>query len=110
MHQKGKTVEVWDANRRGPEDKPLFTCKTFDFCSLSPDGTRLLIRDARQNSQRLILLCTTTGREVFVPPNNVSVHDHGFARWSPDGQFFWYGVDGDGKPVGYDFRPRGAGK
>jgi hypothetical protein len=33
-----------------------------------------------------------------------------FGLWSPDGQQFWYGVDGDWKPVGYDFRPVEAKK
>jgi serine/threonine protein kinase len=107
-HQGGSAAEVWDANRRGPQDQLLFRIPINGVCELSPDGSRLLVAESRSRTQSdAVMYCTTTGRVIWSrtwPDQMDSMAT--FAKWSPDGQQFWYGVDSEGKPVGYDFRPR----
>ena len=102
VRTKGAKVEVWDAARRGPTDRPLFTCTTDGLCTLNNTGTRLIV----SSPKRFTLFCTTTGREVLSLPSVPHSYFCGwFAYWNPEGQL-WYGVEGDGKPIGIDFRPR----
>ncbi len=101
------TAEVWDVARRGPTDRPLFQLTGNGVCDLNADGSRLLVSEFRGSRSRAVLYCTTTGREVLSLrwPDSAEWVNVRFGRWSPDGGQFWFGVDADGKPVGWDFRP-----
>jgi serine/threonine protein kinase len=112
--ERRRVVDVWDVSHRGSGVPPLASFEIPEGqCLLSPDGSRLMIIGYRVDtylSSQTALYCTTTGRKVLVLNELLggsrSSTKEDFALWSPDGKQFWYGVDGHGKPVGWDFRPR----